>query len=298
METILVTGASGFIGRQIVKDLLALGYHVTGIQFQNNLDFQHENLKMVRLDLLDYSAVQDFFANNSFDKLIHLAWYGATKCHTHNINIDWIGASLNILKYFHGKKILLAGSISEYDFEYGYFKENITPLNNKSLYGKSKAALYEVSQTYCKQNDIDFKWARIFNLYGQYERPQRLMPYVITSMLKGEDVKVSSCTKYQDYLHVNDVSNAIIKLFESDVQGAVNICSGQPIQLKTIVEKIRELTNFNGKVLYGAIPSGFEDPVVVGDCTKLSQELNWTPKHSLDEGLTLCVDWWKEHINE
>lgn len=295
-EKVLVTGASGFIGRQVVKNLLTSGYEVTGIKFQNDIHFQHKNLKMVKLDLLDNTAVEKFFNNNTFDSLIHLAWYGDAKCHTHNINIEWVGASLNLLKHFSGKKVLMAGSISEYDFEYGYFKENLTPLNNKSLYGKSKAALFEVAQTYCKQNNIDFKWARIFNLYGQFERPQRLMPYVITSMLNGEDVKVSTCTKFQDYLHVEDVSAALIKLFESDIKGAINICSGEPVRLKTIVEKIKELTNFNGNILYGAIPSGFEDPVVVGDATKLSQELNWAPQYSLEEGLSNCVNWWREHI--
>ena len=203
----------------------------------------------------------------------------------------------HIRKENGGKKILFAGSISEYDFEYGYFKEDLTPLDNKSLYGQSKAALFNVARTYCGQNEIDFKWARIFNLYGRFERPERLMPYVITSMLKGEDVKVSPCTKYQDYLYLKDVSKAIVKFFESDVQGAVNICSGEPVQLKTIVEKIKELTNFSGKILYGVIPAGFEDPVVVGDCLKLKNEVKWTPEYSLDDGLTECVEWWRGQIN-
>ena len=300
-KKVLVTGASGFIGKQLVKDLISKNYEVVGINFQHEIGLTHKNLQVITLDLLDYKAVNDFFANNRFDNLIHLAWYGDAKCHAHNINIEWVAASLNILKHFcetGGKKVLIAGSISEYDFEYGYFKEDLTPLVNKSLYGKSKAALYNLAKAYCEQNNIDFKWARIFNLYGQYERPQRLMPYVITSMIKGEDVKVSTCEKFQDYLHVEDVSAAIIKLYESNISGAVNICSGEPVRLKTIVEKIKNLTNFQGNILYGAIPCGFEDPLVVGDPAKLSQELNWKPEFSLDEGLKQCVEWWKEHIND
>ena len=117
-------------------------------------------------------------------------------------------------------------------------------------------------------------------------------------MLKGEDVKVSDCLKFQDYLHVEDVSDALVKFFESSISDALNICSGEPVRLKTIVEKIKELTNYQGKILYGAIPSGFEEPIVVGDATKLSQELNWKPAFTLEEGLKQCIDWWKEHIND
>lgn len=300
-KKVLITGASGFIGKQTVKDLIERGYEVVGIKYQNEIDFKHKNLTTITLDLLDVNQVKKLFDKNKFEDLIHLAWYGDAKCHTHNINIDWVAASLNILKCFHengGKKVLIAGSISEYDFEYGYFKEDLTPLNNKSLYGKSKAALFNLAQSYCEQNGIDFKWARIFNLYGQYERPQRLMPYVITSMLKNKDVKVSTCTKFQDYLHVEDVADSIIKLFESDINGAVNICSGEPVKLKNIVEKIKELTDFKGEILYGAIPSAFEEPVAIGSNTKLLNELHWKPKYSLEEGLSQCVNWWKEHIND
>lgn len=300
MSNILVTGASGFIGRQVVRNLIDKGHKVIGINFQHTIEFEHPNFKMITLDLLDHYAVVDFFKNNHFENLIHLAWYGDAKCHVHNINVDWFAASLNILRLFHengGKKIMIAGSISEYDFEYGCFKEGLTPLNNRSLYGKSKSALYEVAETYCEQNGIDFKWARIFNLYGQYERPERLMPYVITSMLKGEDVKVSVCTKYQDYLHVEDVADALVAFFASDIKGALNICSGEPVRLKTIVEKLRSLTCFRGKVLYGAIPSSFEDPIVVGNNERLSQKLGWEPKHTLDTGLAHCVDWWRKQLN-
>lgn len=300
MQKVLVTGAFGFIGRQVVKVLLENNYQVVGVSSRECTEYNYSNFEKVTLDLLDYNAVKEFFNENHFENLIHLAWYNDKKCHIHNLNIEWVSASLNILKCFQqsgGKKVLMNGSISEYDFDYGYFREDLTPLKNKSLFGKSKTALFEVAQEFCSLNNIDFKWARVFNLYGQYERPERLMPSVINSMLKGEDVKVSTCTKFQDYSHVEDVASAIVKLFESDIKGALNICSGKPVQLKTIVEKIKEITNFKGNILYGAIPSSFEHPIVVGDNTKLIQELGFIPKYSLEEGLEKCVDWWRKQNN-
>jgi UDP-glucose 4-epimerase len=155
--------------------------------------------------------------------------------------------------------------------------------------------VFHVAKVYCKQNGIDFKWSRIFNLYGPHEKPQRLMPAVINSCLRSEDVKVSDCLKFQDYLHVEDTARGIVDVFESNLDGAVNICSGQPVQLRTIVNKIAELTNFKGKILWGAIPAAFGDDVVVGNNEKL-KSLGWKPKYSLEEGLKATICWWQQQL--
>lgn len=85
-------------------------------------------------------------------------------------------------------------------------------------------------------------------------------------------------------MHVKDTACGIVDVFESDIEGAVNICSGKPVQLRTIVEKIAELTNFKGKILWGAIPAAFGDEVVVGNNEKL-KSIGWNQKYSLEEGL-------------
>ena len=119
------------------------------------------------------------------------------------------------------------------------------------------------------------------------------MPTVINSCLKGEDVKVSDCLKYQDYLHVEDTAGAIAAVFESKIEGAVNICSGEPLQLRYIVNLIAKLTNFKGNILWGAIPAAFEDNLVVGSNEKL-KSIGWSPKYTLEEGLRSTIEWWKK----
>ena len=298
-DEILLTGATGLIGREVLSLLLKNDFKVCAIEHTQKITPQN-NLEIAHVNLLHKNAVKRFFENKKFKNLIHLAWYGDKKVHSHNINVDWVEASLNLVQNFMqkgGKKILVAGSISEYDFSYGYFTENITPLNNKSLYGKSKAALHNILETYCANNDIEFKWARIFNLYGKYERPDRLISYVINAMINNEDVKVSTCEKFQDYLYAQDVASAILTLYESSIQGAVNICSGKPVQLRYIVNKIAELTDFKGNILWGAIPAEFGDELVVGNNEKL-KSIGWQPKYSLEEGLLQTINWWKQHNKE
>ena len=296
MKKVLLTGATGFIGSQVTKELLKRGYEVHALVYPT-LAPKQENFIQHEINLLDVQAVERFMSENDFENLIHLAWYVGPKCHVSDLNMDWVIATLNLLKSFKengGKTFLGAGTCSEYEYKYGYLLEDETPTDPKTLYGNGKNAVFNIAKVFCKQNNISFKWPRIFNLYGPNENPQRLMPSVINSCLKGEDVRVSDCLKFQDYLHVEDTARGIVDVFESNLEGAVNICSGQPVQLRTIVNKIAELTDFKGKILWGAIPAAFGDDVVVGNNAKL-KSIGWTPKYSLEEGLKMTIEWWRTH---
>lgn len=297
MKRVLLTGATGFIGRNVVSELIKRGYTVYAPSISMSLS-PIDGLIQVKLDLFDVDEVNKFLKENKFENLIHLAWFVGDKCLSSELNLDWTENSLNLLKLFQengGKKVLFAGSMSEYDFSYGYLNEELTPLNNSSLYGQCKASLFKIASVFAEQSGIDFKWARIFNVYGPFEKKSRLMPAVIRAILNHEDIKVSKCTKIQDYLHVFDTANAIVELFESKVQGPVNISSGTPIKLRVIVEKIAEIMNYNGEIKYGAIEPKFEEPFVVGCNDKLINKVGWEQKISLEDGLKQTIEWWRNN---
>lgn len=298
-KKVLITGGTGFIGRNVVAELIKRGYEVHSLVFPPFAPEQ-KGLVQYEMNLMDSNAVDKFLSEHHFENLIHLAWYVGKGCHIADQNIDWTISTLNLLTSFQkygGKTFVGAGTISEYEYKFGYLLEDETPTSPETLYGESKNSVYKIAKTFCKQHDMKFKWPRIFNLYGPNEKPQRLMPSVINSCLKGEDVKVSDCLKFQDYLHVEDTARGIVEVFESDIQGAVNICSGKPVQLRYIVNKIAELTNFKGNILWGAIPAAFGDEVVVGNNDKL-KSIGWSPKYTLDEGLQHTINWWKENNNK
>lgn len=298
MKKILLTGGSGFIGTFVTSELLNRGYEVHSIVHKAT-DKVIPNYFEHQIDLMDFEKLKIFFKEHCFENLIHLAWFVGAKCHISNLNLDWTIATLNLLKLlkeYGGKVFVGAGTCSEYEYKYGYLLEDGTPTDPQTLYGNSKNAVFDIAKVFCKQNSIFFKWPRIFNLYGPNEKPQRLMPSVIHSCLKGEDVKVSDCLKFQDYLYVEDTASGIVDVFESNIEGAVNICSGKPIQLKEIVSLIAKLTDFKGKILFGAIPAAFGNDLVVGNNDKL-KSIGWTQKYSLEEGLIKTIKFEREKNN-
>ena len=296
-KKILLTGASGFIGSHVLTELLQRGYRVHAVVHSGAMP-PHPGVIVHQLDLLDAAAVESFMAEQQFTHLLHLAWYVGRKCHIHELNMDWLAASLFLLKSFAhngGIHFLGAGSCSEYEYRYGLLRENETPTNPGVLYGNAKNTLFHVASVYCAQAGMHFQWSRIFNCYGPREKARRLMPSVILSCLRGEEVRVSDCMNFLDYLHVGDTARGIVDVFESELTGAVNICSGKPVQLRSIVKSIAELTDFDGVILWGAVPAAFDYEVVVGDNHKL-QSIGWQPQYDLISGLQDTINYWKKHV--
>lgn len=296
-KKILLTGASGFIGSHVLAELLRRGYEVHAVVHHGEVN-QRPGVTVHRLDLLDPAAVEAFIAQEKFTHLLHFAWYVGEKLHVHEKNLDWLAASLCLLKSFGqhgGQHFLGAGSCAEYEYRYGLLHEGDTPTAPGLLYGNAKNALCRLAEVYCRMKEMRFQWTRIFNLYGPGEKPQRLMPSVIRSCLRGEDVRVSECTNFLDYLHVADTARGIADVFESEINEVVNISSGQPVQLRCIVEMIAKLTGFAGNILWGAVPSAFEDELVVGDNRRL-RSLGWKPRYDIISGLQDTINYWKQHV--
>lgn len=297
-KKILVTGATGYIGTNVCEELLKQNYEVHAIVLPHHTDFKLP-LILHPLDLMDAAAVSNFFKQHSFEKLIHLAWYVGPKCQISPLNIEWLRSSLHLIKTFWengGKTVMVSGSMSEYDFSYGWCVEDKTPLNSPSLYGQSKAALYQVLEKFCKFHKLDLKWARIFNIYGRNEKKTRLIPYVINAMLRGEDVNVSHCKQIQNYLYITDLAKALVSFLESDATGAVNIAANKPVQLRDMIEFCKQEINYSKEVNYGAIPPSFEQPFLSGDITRLKQEIGFQQNYDLQTGLRQTIQYWKEQL--
>jgi nucleoside-diphosphate-sugar epimerase len=148
---------------------------------------------------------------------------------------------------------------------------------------------------FAAQSGLSAAWGRVFFPYGPHEYPERLVAYVIRSLLRAEPARCSHGNQLRDLLYVADVAGAFVALLESSVTGAVNIGSGRPIALKEVVYKIAQKLQRPELVQLGAVAASADDPpLLVADVTRLSDEVRWQPEYDLDSGLDRTIAWWRE----
>jgi len=297
MKKVLLTGASGFIGRHCIPLLISHGYEVHAIT-SKEVPPNQPSVKWHSLNLLETKAVDSFMAEVKPTHLLHLAWdVMPGKYLTASENLPWVQASLNLILNFQqqgGQRVVIAGTCFEYDWQYGYCKESITPLVPNTFYGTCKHSLQTILAAFAQQTQLSSAWGRIFFLYGPHEYPQRLVSSVINALLKNQPAKCSHGNQIRDFLHVQDVASAFVALLDSEITGAVNIASGIPVTLKSVIFEIANLIGNPELVQLGAISSPPNEPhLLVGDIGRLENEIKWQPKYSLSQGLQHTISWWK-----
>lgn len=302
MKKVLLTGASGFIGRGTIPLMLKQGYEVHAVSRTAHVSGKQEpSLFWHQCDLLNNEQQQRLFAKVEPTHLLHFAWCTTPgKYWTSLDNLLWVQASLNLMMNFAkqgGKRAVLAGTCAEYDWSYGYCSEKITPTHPSSLYGTCKHSLQEILRHLSRQTDLSSAWGRIFFVYGPHEHPSRFVPTAVRALLKRESPPRSHNKQIRDFLFVNDVASAFVNLLGSPIEGPVNIASGEPVTLEFIIEFISRRLKHPGLVEVSAKAVSTNEPLLlVADISRLSQELRWKPKYSLEEGLLATIDWWRKHL--
>jgi nucleoside-diphosphate-sugar epimerase len=282
---VLLTGASGFLGRSVVELLSRQGIdtviagrrHPHGVLASN----------FFQVDLLGSVDFDELVKSSKSTHLLHLAWYAEHgKYWTSPLNLRWIDATVRLTEAFclaGGQQVVLAGTCAEYDWSYGYCSEANTPLNPATLYGIAKDVTRRLVTAVCTEHQVPCAWGRIFLPYGPGEDSRRLIP-ALTDVFDGKRTPFwVNTTAFRDFLHVEDVAHGFLTLLQGEAVGAFNICSGQPVQIEEVVKLLAQSRNADPQlVLDPSTERPGEPPLLVGDNKKISA-LGWRAKHELSE---------------
>lgn len=302
MKKVLVTGASGFIGHHCIQPLLARGYEVHAVSSQAKAGGP-EGVIWHQADLLKPGSASALLEKIAPTHLLHLAWFVVPgKLISSLENFAWVSASMKLLESFAqngGQRVVVCGSAYEYDWNYGYCSEKLTPAVPNTVYGACKQALNLLVQSFASQAGLSAAWGRVFFLYGPNEHPDRLVSSVIRSLLQREPARCSHGRQIRDYMHVQDVGNGLVALLDSSVTGVLNVCSGQATTLREIVLTIGRITGRPELIQLGALPARANDtPLVVGENGRLLSEIEWKQQFDLEAGLGQTIEWWRELVEE
>ncbi len=296
---VLVTGASGMIGRHAVAELAARGDEVHAVS-RGAAPIVARGVTWHTADLLADGVARALAREVRATHWLHFAWNTTPGRYWHAAdNLDWVAASLALFRAFGdagGERTVLAGTCAEYRWGDAVLAES-SPIAPHTLYGAAKNALRECVEAASPLTGVSVAWGRIFFVYGPHEAPVRFVPDVIRALLEGRAAECTEGRQRRDFMHAEDVARAFVAVLDSDWRGAVNVASGQCVALADVVHALARLVGRPELVRLGARPTPAGEPArIAADVRVLHERIGFTPRHTLETGLASVVRDWREAL--
>jgi nucleoside-diphosphate-sugar epimerase len=297
---VLVTGASGFVGRHCLNALAGGPFEVHA-SARTVPSWSGPGVTWHSADLLNADQRQGLLARVRPTHLLHAAWIATPGVFWTTLeNIDWVAASALLARDFQksgGTRLVGVGTCVEYAPSDEDCREGVTPLVPYTIYGSAKHAAAESLLALGRQSGLSVAWARLFQMYGPYEDARRLVASVMDSLRGGQSIDLTDGLLVRDFLAGPDVAGGLVALLASNVTGPVNIASGEPVTLRQVIELVGELTGRGALLRFGARPRPPQDvPRLTADVTRARAELGWRPSLDLRAGLAQAIDWRNRNV--
>lgn len=268
---VLVTGAGGFIGRHVARQLIQAGHDVYALTRQS-------------CDLDDPAQVRNAVESIKPEVAIHLAWYVEPGRWMDDVrqNLMSLEATVRLLYLLFDQgcgRVVLAGS-------------GIEALEHESTYAASKRAVHRVAEHLATRGQ-GVVCAHLFNVFGPGEDERRVVPIAVKALLRRQPVDLTDGRQRRDCLYVEDAAAALIAIAGSDLTGTVDVATGESIELRELLLAMAEHGGDPEFLRFGARPYGpGELTSYVGDPSQL-RTLGWAPAYDLPRAAAETVTWWR-----
>lgn len=307
--TVLVTGATGFVGQHLIALLLERGYPVVAHSIPGD-PLAHtlpDAVRYVACDVTDAEAVRSLVAEAAPAAIFHLAGLvrGRDLQRLLAVNVMGTDAVLKAASQCQTQPtVVIPGSAAEYGVLAGDVPvTEMAPLRPNSAYGVSKIAQTMTGLSYARRGDVPVVVGRIFNITGPAEPKVMLCGAVAGQIaaIEAGDVppvlQIGNLSPYRDYVDIRDAVRALWLLWQKGQSGEVyNICSGEPRQVQSVVDALIAQARVPLTVQPDPARQRPSDiPFCAGNPSKLAEATGWTPERSLEATLRDTLDWWREH---
>jgi UDP-glucose 4-epimerase len=287
MKTAILTGATGFLGHWLLRELLEKDIFVYAVCRKNSNRLYKlsglSNVKIIELDTNEISLLPEYIDNA--DTFYHLAWGGERNDFSAQMkNVQFSIDAINAANQIGVKHFIATGTQAEYGICKDKIDENHVT-NPYNAYGACKLSTYFILKTLSKQLNLPFTWIRIFSVYGDDDDQNTLLISYLVKCFKEKKIpELSTCENLWDFLYAQDAADALIMFGEKICAGLYNLASGESRKLKDFVTEATVLLNPNGKIDFNPnkANSGVELDV---DISKIKNDLGWSPKTSFKEGI-------------
>ena len=295
---LLLTGASGFIGINLARTLLARGHQVVAV---GRRSCPVEGVLNVESARLDTTVLQQVMAAHRFDVVFHLAAAGVHPADRDRAELVRVNATLPsevvaAASLSGVDAVVLMGSSAEYAAQPAEMLREDMPLESHKLYGASKAAGGLLGLATAAEQGLPAAVLRAFNVYGPGEGPHRLLPSLVDKLQCSKAVDLSAGTQIRDFLYVDDACDGLVAtalaLLEGRMKnGAYNLSTGTKTSVRDFARALaRHMSADESLLRFGALALRPDDlPVVVGDPTGLQEATGWRANRSLDDGLDAAL---------
>ncbi len=268
---IVITGANGYVGANLVKTCLNVGHEVLAVDVKDN--YIDSRAKFLNVNIFSDEDVFEKFENP--DAVIHLAWRNGFVhndiSHLHDLEYHYKFLTALIDK---GVKYISAlGTMHEVGYHEGAIDEN-TPCNPLSLYGISKNALRQAVLLYAKDKKVNFSWLRGYYIVGDDLRSNSIFGKLLKKSQEGAKTFPLNSGKIKyDFINIEEFCYQIMcATLQNEINGIINVCSGKPMPLGERVEKFIKDNNLVVELQYGEFPDRpYDSPVIYGDNSKINR---------------------------
>ena len=287
---ILLTGATGFLGRQILQTFMQKGYEVI-ITCQTIASLEalsYLNIKQVKILPLDKLSIKDFFESNpNIDIIVHTA----TKYNYEKMlptSVFWTNevfafellecAILHKIKYFINMDT--------------FFNTKESSYNYLSAYTLSKKHFREWGEYYALQNYLTFINLKLFHLFGPNDNSQKFIPNLIRQCLNGESIDLTTGEQKRDFIYSQDVVNAIDIIINAKLDSgyhAFDVGRGESVSVKNFAKLINKVCGSKASLNFGVLPTRQGEPMETVANIECLKKMGWFPKVSLEEGLLQTI---------